>query len=227
MFNQLVLPAFLASIMVGILLSVVQIFWVTPLILEAETYEISAPTNTNEAISVEQEAWGPDDGWERTLYTTGSNVVIAFGFALILTGFYNLFQLTKLYQGLAWGIAGYIAFFASPALGLPPELPGTVAADLVTRQYWFMGTVFSTSIGLMLVFLPSSWLFRILGVGLVLVPHIIGAPQPLTHESLAPHSLITQFIWASSLSNALFWVVLGVLSLVLFRFFSPLQQLPR
>jgi cobalt transporter subunit CbtA len=226
MFNRLVLSAFLAGTIAGILLSVIQIFWVTPLILEAETYEVSSPAIANE-IETAEEAWAPNDGWERTLYTTGSNIVIAFGFAIILTGFYNLFQFSKLHQGLAWGIAGYIAFFVSPALGLPPELPGTVAADLVDRQYWFLGTIFCTATGLMLIFLSSKWLLRLIGAFLVVMPHLIGAPQPLKHESLAPHSLITQFIWASSLSNALFWVALGILSLVLFRFFSPLQPTDR
>lgn len=226
MFNRIVLSAFLAGTIAGVLLSVIQIFWVTPLILEAETYEISSPAIIGEIESAEQ-PWAPEDDWERTLYTTSSNIVIAFGFAIILTGFYNLFHFSKLYQGLAWGIAGYLAFFVSPALGLPPELPGTVAADLVDRQYWFLGTVFCTAIGLMLVFLSSKWILRLIGTFLVVTPHLIGAPQPLKHESLAPHSLITQFIWASSLSNALFWIALGTLSLVLFRFFSPLQTVGR
>lgn len=223
----MVLPAFLAGTLAALLLSVIQILWVTPLILQAETYEVSEPPVASHAsnTAMVEDAWEPEDGWERTLSTTGSNVVIAFGFSLILIGFYSVFKASKIYQGIAWGAAGYIAFFASPALGLPPELPGTVAANLVDRQYWFMGTVFSTAIGFLLIYMPKKWMLRLVGFLLVLAPHLIGAPQPEVHESLAPHSLITQFIWAASLSNALFWLVLGVLSLALFRFFSPAQEL--
>lgn len=166
-----------------------------------------------------------DEGWERTLSTAGSNIVIAFGFSLILTGIYSLFKISKLYQGLAWGAAGYVAFFASPALGLPPELPGTVAANLIDRQYWFLGTVFSTALGLVLIFLPNKWSLRIAGSFFVLMPHILGAPQPEVHESLAPHALQIQFILAAWISNALFWLALGALSLVLFRSFSSSKEI--
>ncbi|MCK5830763.1 MAG: CbtA family protein [Methylococcales bacterium] len=223
MFNRIVLSALLAGTVAAILLSIIQVFWVTPMILEAETYEISVPSSINHGEVVD-EAWEPEDGWERTLSTAGSNIVIAFGFSLVLTGFYSLFKTSKLYQGLGWGAAGYVAFFAAPALGLSPELPGTVAANLVDRQYWFLGTVFSTALGLALIFLPHQWFWRLLGILLVLTPHLIGAPQPEVHETLAPHALVVDFIRAAWISNAFFWLVLGTLSLILFRFFSPTKE---
>ncbi len=218
---RIILSALLAGSAAALLLSTFQVFWVTPLILQAETFEIPS---IEDAQVVVETVWQPEDGWQRTLSTIGSNVVMAFGFSLILTGFYNLFQTSKLYQGLAWGIAGYLSFFVSPALGLPPELPGKVAANLVERQYWFLGTVFSTAIGLMLILFPSKWPLKLLGFILLLMPHIIGAPQSEMHKSLVPHTLQTQFIWVASLSNALFWLLLGVLSLLIFRFFSPIQH---
>ncbi|WP_205919925.1 CbtA family protein, partial [Pseudomonas viridiflava] len=46
---------------------------------------------------------------------------------------------------------------------------------------------------------------------------VIGAPQPLVHESLAPEALESQFIIASLLTNAVFWVALGLISAWLFR----------
>jgi cobalt transporter subunit CbtA len=224
MINRMVLPALLAGTMAAILLSIIQVFWITPLIFEAETYEVSAPLMASEHRHVAA-AWQPKDGWQRTVFTVGSNVVMAFGFSLMLIGFYSLFKTSKIYQGLAWGAAGYVAFFASPALGLPPELPGTVAANLVDRQTWFIGTVFSSAIGLMLMFIPKTWILRLVGVLWVLLPHFIGAPLPEMHESLVPHLLITQFIWAATVSNAVFWLILGALSLTLFRFFSPIQKI--
>jgi predicted cobalt transporter CbtA len=42
------------------------------------------------------------------------------------------------------------------------------------------------------------------------IPHLIGAPQPEVHGSLAPAALEHEFILASLLSNALFWAALGL-----------------
>ena len=56
-----------------------------------------------------------------------------------------------------------------------------------------------------------------LGVAIVLVPHIFGAPQPLVHSSLAPQELEAQFKIASQLTNFAFWLALGVISAWLFR----------
>ncbi|MOA68462.1 putative cobalt transporter subunit CbtA [compost metagenome] len=42
------------------------------------------------------------------------------------------------------------------------------------------------------------------------LPHLIGAPQPQVHESLAPVALADEFVLASLLTNALFWSALGL-----------------
>jgi predicted cobalt transporter CbtA len=52
---------------------------------------------------------------------------------------------------------------------------------------------------------------------LLVVPHVIGAPQPEVHESLAPQALEAQFKVASLLTNAAFWLALGLLSAWLYR----------
>jgi len=51
-------------------------------------------------------------------------------------------------SGLLWGAAGFLIFSGSPALGLPPELPGMTAAALDARQTWWIGTVIATAIGI-------------------------------------------------------------------------------
>ena len=45
---------------------------------------------------------------------------------------------------------------------------------------------------------------------LLAVPHLIGAPHPEVHESLAPAALEREFILASLLTNAVFWSALGL-----------------
>ncbi|WP_263139784.1 CbtA family protein [Pseudomonas sp. RIT-PI-AD] len=221
MFKRIAQTAGLAGLLAAILLTLLQTLWVTPLILQAETYEQSEPAeHVHDGVAAhehEPEAWSPEDGWQRTLSTSGSNLVVAVGFALMLAGLYSLRTPLRLWQGLAWGVAGFVTFNLAPAAGLPPELPGTAAADLLSRQYWWIGTASSTAVGLALLTFGRSWGLRILGLVLLAIPHLIGAPQPDVHESLAPEHLERQFVFASLATNALFWLALGLISVWLFR----------
>jgi predicted cobalt transporter CbtA len=61
------------------------------------------------------------------------------------------------------------------------------------------------------------WLMKILGVAILAVPHVIGAPQPQVHSMLAPEALEAQFKIASQLTNVVFWLALGLISAWLFR----------
>ncbi|MNT17005.1 putative cobalt transporter subunit CbtA [compost metagenome] len=63
----------------------------------------------------------------------------------------------------------------------------------------------------------QNWLLKALGVVLLVVPHVIGAPQPQVHEMLAPEALEAEFKVASLLTNAAFWLALGLISAWLFR----------
>jgi cobalt transporter subunit CbtA len=223
MFKTITLPAVLSGVMAALLLTLVQQLWVTPLILQAETYETAAEAlphqHTAEQLH-EENAWQPENGWQRTLTTASGNTVLAIGFALLLTGFYSFYPPLTVRYGMAWGLAGYAVFFVAPSLGLPPELPATAAAELLTRQYWWLATVFATAIGLGLLFLQTNKILRVVGLVLLAIPHIIGAPQPEVPSSLSPEELQNQFRYATAWTNALFWLLLGVLSAVLFKHFS-------
>jgi cobalt transporter subunit CbtA len=163
------------------------------------------------------EAWEPENGWQRVLSTTGGNLVVAVGFALMLAGLYTLRAPTRTAQGLLWGLAGYATFVLAPTLGLPPELPGTAAADLAQRQIWWIGTAGSTAAGIALIVFGRNGLLKVLGVAILAVPHVIGAPQPEVHSMLAPEALEAQFKVASQLTNIAFWLALGLISAWLFR----------
>lgn len=224
MFKRIAQTAGFTGLFAALLLTLLQSFWVAPLILQAESYE-KAPTEQahEHADSVgaghvhDAEAWEPQDGWQRVLSTTGGNLVVAVGFALMLAGLYTLRAPGRTSQGVLWGLAGFAVFVLAPTLGLPPELPGTAAADLVQRQIWWVSTAASTAVALALIVFSKHWLLKVLGVAILLVPHVIGAPQPDVHESLAPEALEAQFKIASLLTNALFWVALGLISAWLFR----------
>lgn len=225
MIKRIAQTAGFTGLLAALLLTLLQSFWVAPLILQAETYE-NAPAATEvahehaegaAAHTHDAEAWEPEDGWQRVLSTTGGNLVVAVGFALMLAGLYTLRAPTRAAQGLLWGLAGYATFVLAPTLGLPPELPGTAAADLALRQTWWIGTAASTAAGIALIVFGRNWLLKVLGVAILAVPHLIGAPQPEVHSMLAPEALEAQFKIASQLTNVAFWLALGLISAWLFR----------
>ena len=226
MIKRIAQTAGFTGLLAALLLTLLQSFWVAPLILQAETFE-NAPAAAEVVPHVhaegaaahthDAEAWEPENGWQRVLSTTGGNLVVAVGFALMLAGLYTLRAPTRIAQGLLWGLAGYATFVLAPTLGLPPELPGTAAADLAQRQIWWVGTAASTAAGIALLVFGRNWLLKGLGVAILAVPHVIGAPQPEVHSMLAPEALEAQFKIASQLTNVAFWLALGLISAWLFR----------
>ncbi|MBV6286188.1 CbtA family protein [Pseudomonas aegrilactucae] len=225
MIKRIARTAGFAGLLAALLLTLLQSFWVAPLILQAETYESSVPVveahehaeGAAEGHQHDADAWSPEDGWQRVLSTTGGNLVVAVGFALILAALYTLRAPGRTASGALWGLAGFAVFCLAPTLGLPPELPGTAAADLAQRQLWWVATAAATAAGLGLIVFARHWLLKALGAALLVIPHVVGAPQPEVHHSLAPAALETQFKVASLLTNAAFWVALGLLSAWLYR----------
>ncbi len=225
MIKRIAQTAGFTGLLAALLLTLLQSFWVAPLILQAEAYEKAPATEEVHEHAPgamaghvhDEEAWEPEDGWQRVLSTTGGNLVVAVGFALMLAGLYTLRAPSRTSQGLLWGLAGYATFCLAPTLGLPPELPGTAAADLVQRQIWWVGAATSTAAGIALIVFAGNWLLKLLGAAIIAVPHVIGAPQPEVHSMLAPEALEAQFKIASQLTNAAFWLALGLISAWLFR----------
>jgi cobalt transporter subunit CbtA len=221
----MVFSAVLAGLLAASALTLTQALWVTPLILQAEVYEDAAdaiapaPAEHHD----DAEAWQPENGWPRLVATAAGNGILGIGYGLILTGLYAWRRPSGAAQGLAWGLAGYAVFFAAPGLGLPPELPGSAAAELTARQSWWLATAAGTSIGLGLLCLQPRWPLRAAGGLLLAAPHLIGAPQPAVTGSLAPEDLQTRFRLATLLCNALFWSLLGVFSAAAFRRFHRVE----
>ena len=207
MFRRVFVPAIVAGLLAGLVVSVVQAAKLWPLIAAAEVYE--APTADHAAQS-----WEPEPGLERGAATVLANVVIATGFGLLLsTGFALRQMLTGVAagarEGLLWGIAGFACFALAPSLGLPPQLPGSAAADLLTRQSWWLGTAMATAAGIAAIAFAHRARWRALGVCLLVLPHLIGAPSPSLAAGTAPAGLAAAFAAASLVTAAVFWTVLG------------------
>jgi len=188
----------------------------------------AAPTHEHEHEHEHHHAadeWKPQDGLQRTLFTLASNIVMGFGYALLLTGVYIAWRRPSgATQGLLFGLAGFTVFFAAPALGLLPELPGTAAAELVARQQWWVSTAIATAIGLALLFMQKNIVLRVIGLIVLGAPHIVGAPHPAVENSLAPAELQSHFRLATTLVNAVFWLLLGVISALALKKLSTPQH---
>ena len=223
MFRRIVFSAILAGLVAGVLLTGIQQVQVVPAILEAETLEIAEPgaqAHTHADGSRHEhgdDAWSPADGVERTLWTGVANIGMGIGFALLLAAAFSLRGDVSWRQGIVWGLGGYAAFFVLPALGLPPELPGTEAAGLESRQGWWLVTVVLSATGIALLGLTRGWPWKGVGVVLIVIPHLLGAPHSDTHVALAPPELLRTFIVATAIANAVFWMVLGAGSAIAFR----------
>ncbi|MBM3585732.1 MAG: hypothetical protein FJX36_15360 [Alphaproteobacteria bacterium] len=224
MFQRIAISALIAGILGGLFVTALQGIAVTPLILEAETYEGAITTgHDHDAATAEAghdhdaEAWAPADGLERTAWTGAANIVTGVGFALLLgAGFALSGRRVDWRRGLLWGAAGFAAFAALPALGLPPEVPGSYAAPLADRQLWWLATVAASAGGLALLIFAPRLAWKGVGVLLLVVPHLVGAPQPEAHGGLAPAELGHAFIVASLATSAAFWLALGAIAGLVF-----------
>jgi cobalt transporter subunit CbtA len=233
-FRNVVFIAALAGLLAGIVMTAMQTYATVPLILKAETFEnaggghdhaagdavagteTAAPHSHDAATPAhehDEEAWGPEDGFERFAYTALANIVTAIGFALVLVAVSEIFGgIANWRQGIFWGFAGFAVFTLAPGLGLPPELPAMPAADLGDRQIWWTATVIATAVGLGLIAFRSGVVWSLAGVALIVAPHIVGAPQPVSHDSPIPADLHHQFVVAATVTNLIFWIVLGGVS---------------
>jgi len=237
-FRSIVFSAALAGLIVGVVISVAQFFGSVPLIQKSEVYERKAAEAAPPAAAAHENAahdhdkashgheseWEPEDGLQRNTFTVAADILTAIGFALLLTGAYAIRGRPVTWrEGLWWGLAGFVVFTAAPGLGLPPELPGMPVADLTARQTWWIATATATATGLyLLAFRPTAWL-AIVGLGLIALPHLIGAPLAPESHSEVPAALSHRFVVVVTLTSLLFWALLGVCTSITFERISRPQ----
>ena len=206
--------------MSGLVLTGAQSYFVLPIITEAESYEYTIDSGVASGKNTVSEHSAAAHSHTRLVRTAISNIGLGVGFGLLMTAILSFRSRVNWREGLLWGIGGYATFFLSPALGLPPELPGTTVPELAPRQLWWLFVVTFTGIGLLLLILGSPGWLKAVGAALLPIPHLVGAPRPESYSAAVPEALTSIFFAHTAMVNAIFWLFLGAVSaLCLLRFF--------
>lgn len=232
MIKSMVTSAVGAGVAAWLLAVVLHFAFVQPYILLGEEYESgnvvhfpgAAPqgeaaaghSHGDQAATGEAAHAGHSAGGEtptRDFWTAVFFGLVYVAYALILVAGFGLARAfgreVSARDGLLWGLAGFAAFQLAPAMGLAPELPGTIAADLGERQVWWWGTALATATALALLAYGRGIVTIGLAVLLLAVPHVIGAPEPDGFYGTAPPEVAAAFA-ARVLGTALaVWVLMG------------------
>jgi cobalt transporter subunit CbtA len=239
MIHRMVTSALYAGVAAGLFAALLHFAFVQKLILLGEQYETgtlthfssgSDPTDADHdhadpAQHVDAKAHGHEHGdhaagdapvFSRNALTVLFTVVVYSAYGLILVaGFafaeYFGIRITAR-EGVLWGIAGFATFQLMPAMGLAPELPGTIGAELYLRQIWWWGTVGASATGLALIGYGRGMLPIGLGAALLCAPHIIGAPEAEQFWGVAPPELAASFAARVLGVGLIVWALLGCLA---------------
>ena len=236
-FRRLFFAALCAGLVAGGLAAIAHQLGTVPLILKAEIYEQAAehpaPTaavlghhHSHAAAAMSDhhaDAWEPANGLERSAYTLLADLLTGVGFALLLAaGIACCGGEGGWRDGLLWGLAGFAVFTLAPGLGLPPEVPGSAAAPLLARQLWWLATAASTGAGLALIVFTRRPLYAVLAAGLIILPHLWGAPPPPADAAAAaPEELARRFAVLVTAISFLFWAALGAATGYFYHRFEP------
>lgn len=223
MLIRYLLATLAAGLLAGLLVTPAMYLKTVPLILQAETYEDAGGGHSHShgeaevaphghgATVAEAEEEGAELPFGRLGNTILANLVAGAGFALLLGGVALALGLRITPQnGIYWGVAGFFAVAFLPSLGLSPELPAMPAADLADRQLWWLVTVVLSGIALYLVILRQEIWAKALGLLLIVLPHLYGAPHPEDISSPIPALLASQYAVASLATNLFMWAALGL-----------------
>lgn len=226
----------IAGFAAGLLAALLHFAFIQDLILLAEDYETGAlvhfagaghdmgaaaeagvaPSAGHDHASHFHGSSGEPPGLRRNALTVLFGTLIYAGYGLMLiAGFALAARFGKRIgarEGALWGVAGFAAFQLAPAMGLAPELPGTIAADLGARQIWWAGTVLATAAGIAMLAYGRGGLALVGGLALIAAPHLIGAPRIEGFFGIAPPELGAEFAARVLGVGLVVWTTLGWLA---------------
>jgi cobalt transporter subunit CbtA len=224
MLAKIILSTLVAGLLAGLVMAGIQYVRLTPLIQAAEVYE----TPETEAIAEANKpcvetmpgmkmcnddgrpSWKPEEGWQRTVTTTTASLLTGAGFAILLVGVSMLTNIPiTMHNGLIWGICGFIAVSLMPSIGLPPELPGMPAADLQTRQIWWVATIIATGAAIYMWINAKNYWWQICALIIAIMPQLFAPLKAAKTEGNLPASLASEFAANSLAANLVMWLAIG------------------
>ncbi|MCB2116475.1 MAG: CbtA family protein [Rhodobacteraceae bacterium] len=227
MIQRMLAGGLIAGFAAGLLAAVLHFAFLQKLILLGEQYETGALVHFENAHAdtsaeghdhgAEGHAHGePASGATRNALTVLFTALTYASYGLLLAAGFafaeHLGHRIDPREGLLWGAAGFAVFQLLPSLGLPPELPGAVAADITERQIWYFGTVAASGIGLALIAYGGGIPAAVIGAALLAAPHLVGAPHLDEYAGTVPPELEGQFVARALGVGFITWAVLGALA---------------
>ncbi len=190
---RLFTSALFAGLAAGLIAVLLQYFLTEPLILEAEQYESGAKVHFAGVPAAQEAAPAPssemhmqEDPEDVSLFhrfglAFAADFITFIAWGLIMVAGFGVAEHfgrhVSLNDALWWGVGGFVAVHLAPGVGLSPELPGILAAPLHARQIWWVMTVISAAGAMALIGYGRNVLAIGAALILLVVPHIIGAPE--------------------------------------------------
>lgn len=216
MFTRILTSGLIAGALAGIVAALLQLIFVQPVLLHAELYETGVLTHFGPGAPSEAVADLPGFDLMRDGLSVLFTMLVYAGYGLMLVAAMSLAAergaTIDARQGVVWGVAGFFALHLAPGFSLPPEVPGVASADVGARQVWWFATVAATTIGLWCMAFGRGAVFVAAGAGLILAPHLIGAPEPAVLTGPAPTELGALFAARAFGVGLVAWVLTGALA---------------
>ena len=236
---RIVAIASISGVVTGVLLTGIQLWLVLPKIETAEEYEqqvtisnaqsLAAPVSKGRQMpsgAVSTASHSDDhphhlherlNAGMRVFWTMVANISTSFGFALLLVAMFFLRGRGDLSQGLFLGGVGFVVFFLNPSLGVPPQIPGGQSVGLVNHQLWWLSMVVLSLIAAAGLVMSKKLWIKAVSVLLLMLPHLFGSPQREVPSGAAQEALVHDFVTAITITNGVFWLMLGLISAFIYQ----------
>lgn len=212
MFSRVLTSALFAGAAAGLLIALLQLLFVQPVLLHAELYESGELVHFGgEAVTAHPELPGFD------AVRDGLSIVFTMltytGYALVMVALMSIAEgmghAVTARTGILWGLAGFVTFHLAPGFTLAPEVPGVAAADVVDRQIWWTATVAAAGIAMWLLAFGGNLVSYAIAAMLLMLPHLIGAPEPETFTGPVPTEIGALFAARAFGIGLAAWALLG------------------
>tara|TARA_R110002094_G_scaffold16487_5_gene28027 strand:- start:1740 stop:2477 length:738 start_codon:yes stop_codon:yes gene_type:complete len=212
MYIRILVSALFAGACAGLIAGILQLIFVQPVLLHAELYESGKLVHFGaEAVSARPDLPGFDA--VRDILSLIFTMLTYTGYALLLVAVMSLAEERGApidgRWGILWGVAGFVVFHLAPGFSLPPEVPGVAAADVGARQLWWFATVGVSAVALWLIAFGTFRLMWVVAAILLVIPHIIGAPEPDAFSGPVPTEIGALFAARAFGVGLVAWVLLG------------------